>query len=196
MHKDQFEKYLALLLKWNAQINLTAITDPAEIRSHHFDDSIAPVHFIEHAKSLVDLGTGAGFPGIPLKIIMPKLRVVLIDAKRKKISFCNEVIRTLKLDGIEAIQGRAEDPYLFRTFDRFDVVISRATWDLNVFLEIADPYFDENGLCIAMRGAKWENELKSAGKIIARHNLRLDTTHPYTIGQGEKRCLLIFRKRI
>jgi 16S rRNA (guanine527-N7)-methyltransferase len=191
---ELFRQYLALLQKWNTHYNLTSIVDTREIETHHFDDSLAPLPFVEKATTLIDLGTGAGFPGIPLKIAAPHLDVTLIDATRKKISFCNEVIRTLKLQGIRAVQGRAEDTMLVRQFNPFDVVISRATWPLGVLLEMADLYFDEHGRCIAMRGARWREELTETQDIIARHKLALDTTHPYTIAHGEQRCLLIFRK--
>ncbi len=191
---ELFDQYLALLQKWNAHYNLTSIVDAHEIQTHHFDDSLAPLPFVEKAATLIDLGTGAGFPGIPLKIASPHLDVTLIDATRKKISFCNEVIRALKLQGIRAVQGRAEDPYLVRQFDPFDIVISRATWPLGMLLEMADAYFNEHGRCIAMRGARWREELAESQDIIARHKLALETTHPYTIAHDEQRCLLIFRK--
>jgi 16S rRNA (guanine527-N7)-methyltransferase len=189
------EQYLELLLKWNDTHNLTSITDPQKIKTHHFEDSCAPLPFLEGKKRLVDLGTGAGFPGIPLKIANPELEITLIDAKRKKIAFCNEVIRKLKLDGIEAMQGRAEDPYVYRSLGVFDVVISRATWPLNVYLEMSDPYYDESGICIAMRGSKCKEELSEARDIMERHKLVLNDEHAYTIGDYEGRCLLIFKKK-
>ena len=127
----KFDVYVELLQKWNEKYNLTSITDPDNIKTDHFDDSLAPLPLLEDSKRLVDLGTGAGFPGIPLKMARPELEVVLIDAKRKKVSFCNEVIRTLGLQDIEAIQGRAEDPYLYRSLGLFDAVISRATWPIS-----------------------------------------------------------------
>jgi 16S rRNA (guanine527-N7)-methyltransferase len=190
-----FDRYSELLLKWNERFNLTAITDAEKIRTHHFDDSLAACPFVEDARSLIDLGTGGGFPGIPLKICLPELNVVVLDAKRKKIAFCQEVIRELGLTGIEAVHGRAEDPYLYRALGLFDVVISRAAWPLTVFLEIATAYYNESGTCIAMRGANWENEIKESEEIVKRHKLMVVETHPYTVGQDEQRALVIFKKK-
>jgi 16S rRNA (guanine527-N7)-methyltransferase len=195
MTKDEkYQHYLDLLLKWSKGMNLTSITDPDEIRSKHFEDSTATIPFLGDAKTLIDIGTGAGFPGIPIKIECPNIRVVLLDSTRKKINFCRQVIFKLNLVGIEALQGRAEDPDIFRTHGPFDIVISRATWPLEVFLELADPYYNHKGKCIAMKGARWQQELKKAQPVIEKYGLTLTETHPYTIGQGEKRCLLIFKK--
>lgn len=193
--QQAFDKYIELLLKWNETHNLTSIIDPEKIRSRHFDDSCEPVSFLDGRKRLVDLGTGAGFPGIPLKLVKPELEITLIDTKRKKIAFCDEVIRMLGLTGIQTIRGRAEDPYVYRMLGLFDAVISRAAWPLPVFLEIADPYYDEDGICIAMRGANWKQELDAIGDIMARHKLALFDSHRYTVGKDEKRCLLIFNKK-
>ncbi len=190
-----FDHYAALLLKWNERFNLTTITDREKIQTHHFDDSLAVCEFVKDARSLIDLGTGAGFPGIPLKICFPELTVVVLDAKRKKIAFCQEVIRQLGLMGIEAVHGRAEDPYLYRALGFFDVVISRATWPLTMFLEIATSYFDQRGTCIAMRGTHWDEELKGSELIMKRHALAVIGTHTYTIGHNEHRALLMFKKK-
>ena len=195
MTKDeQYQRYLDLLLKWSKSMDLTAITNPDDIHSKHFQDSKAPIPFLGDAKTLIDIGTGAGFPGIPIKIECPKIHVVLLDSTRKKINFCRQVLFELGLDGIEALQGRAEDPDIFRTLGPFDAVISRATWPLDVFLEIADPYYDHKGRCIAMKGAKWQQELKKAQPIMKKYDLSIIETHPYALGSGEKRCLLIFKK--
>lgn len=194
--EESLNHYLDLLLKWNSKFNLTAITEPDKIRSHHFEDSLAPLKFIQGKNSLIDLGTGAGFPGIPLKIYYPEIRTVLIEAKRKKVSFCSEVIRELGLKDIEVIQGRAEDPYIYRELGYFDIVISRATWPLDVYLEMADPYLGDDSMCITMRGSNWKTELKSAQEKMKRHLLKLVETYPYSIREDEKRCLLIFKKDV
>jgi len=193
--EEQFKTYAELIKKWNKKINITAIDGDEGIQTHHFDDSLAAKDFVGSAKTLIDLGTGAGLPGIPLKIELPDLKVILVDAKRKKIAFCQEVIRALNLKNIRAIDGRAEDPYIYRTLGAFDVVISRATWSLDVFSAIAAPYMNGNSKCIAMRGANWQNDLNEAGKEIERYSLHLEKTHEYTVGEGDKRCLLIFSKR-
>jgi 16S rRNA (guanine527-N7)-methyltransferase len=192
--EEQYQHYLDLLLKWSKTMDLTAILDPEQIRSKHFEDSVAAVPFLKDVKTLIDIGTGAGFPGIPIKIECPKIHVMLLDSTRKKINFCRQVIFDLGLSGIEAFQGRAEDPEIFRTRGPFDAVISRATWPLEVYLELAEPYFAEGGRVIAMKGAKWAEELGKADNIVKKYDLKLDQTHTYTIGENEKRCLVIFRK--
>jgi len=193
--EEQFKRYAELIKKWNEKINITAIDDDEGIRTHHFDDSLATKDFVSDAKTIIDLGSGAGFPGIPLKIVLPELEVILIDAKRKKISFCQEVIRALDLKKIKAIDGRAEDPYVYRELGTFDVVISRATWSLDVFVAIAAPYMNGNSRCIAMRGANWKADLEQAEGELKRYKLNLEEAHEYIVGKGDKRCILIFRKK-
>ncbi len=193
--EEQYLHYTELILKWSKTMDLTAITDPEDIREKHFEDSKAPVSFLAGARTLVDIGTGAGFPGIPIKIECPNIHVMLLDSTRKKINFCRQVIFELGLKGIEAIQGRAEDPEIFRTHGPFDVVISRATWPLELFLELAEPYYNDGGCAIAMKGARWQEELKKAEDVIKKYGLKLKESHPYTIGGGDKRCLLMFEKQ-
>ena len=127
-HKyNQFIKYKDMLKEWNEKINLTTITEDNEIIKKHFIDSIKALKFapLKNAKKIIDVGTGAGFPGIPLKIIMPDLEVVLLDSLNKKVSFLNEVINTLGLKGITAIHGRAEDFAMENGYrEKFDAAIS------------------------------------------------------------------------
>lgn len=175
-----FEKYLKLLLKWNKTYNLTSITDEKEIRIKHFEDSLAPLPFLPQAGRLLDIGTGAGFPGIPIKITKPELEVVLLDLRRKKISFCEACIRELKLEKISAIQGRAEG--------RFDVVISRATFSLPDFLELSRKYIRPTGMAIAMKGRHWKEEEQPAT------DWKLEKTFDYELSDSMgSRTLLIFR---
>lgn len=153
-----FDRYLQLLLKWTKTYNLTAITDPAEIKIKHFEDSLAPLPFLPNPCRLLDIGTGAGFPGIPLKIKRPDLEVVLLDSRRKKIAFCEAVIRELGLKGVQAVQCRAEDKKNQQKLGRFDVVISRATFSIADFLKIVRPYLKEGGRAIAMKSRDWSEE--------------------------------------
>lgn len=191
--EEQYQHYIDLILKWSKIANLTAITDPDEILIKHFEDSRAAIPFLNEPKTLIDIGSGAGLPGVPIKIECPKIHTTLLDSNRKKANFLRQVIFDLGLSGIEAFQARAEDPEFFRTHGPFDVVISRATWPLEVFLELSEPYYDK-GICIAMKGAKWRQELKSADKTMRKYALKLAKTHEYTIGAGEKRCILVFQK--
>ena len=149
----RFAAHAAELVRWNQKINITAITDPFEVAVKHVLDSLPAARFISEDAILLDIGSGGGFPGLPLKVLMPSLSVTLIDASRKKISFLKHVIRTLKLDNIEALHIRAEnlanDPF-YR--NRFDVIISRAVSSLEFFRRLAWPLLIDAGHIMALKG--------------------------------------------
>ena len=192
MRLSDFERFQKILLHWNEIHNLTAITDSQEIAIKHFEDSLVPLPFLPESGRLLDIGTGAGFPGIPLKIERSDLEVVLLDSRHKKIDFCNIVIQELGLENIEALHGRAEDRSVQKKLGFFDIVISRATFPLDKFLKVSLPFSKENGILIAMRGREWEKELKEI-KIPA--NLKLVQKRPYSLSQKMgKRAFLIFKK--
>jgi len=153
-----FQRYLELLLKWNKTYNLTSITEPQAIRRKHFEDSLAPLKCLPKPCRLLDVGCGAGFPGIPLKIARTDLEVVLLDSIRKKVAFCQSAIRELSLENIQAVQGRAEETKLAKDLGSFDVIITRATVSINQFLEIAQHFAKENSLAISMKGPNWRKE--------------------------------------
>jgi len=158
----QFSTHAGELIKWNLKINLTAITDPLEVAVKHFLDSLAPARIIPPGSSMLDMGSGGGFPGIPLKVILPSLSVSLADSSRKKISFLKHVIRTLDLKGINACQARVES--LSEHQERFDVVICRAFSSLDKFIESALPVLAENGIIIALKG-KFSYKDNEAGRL-------------------------------
>ena len=163
----QLANYASELIDTNKKVNLTAITDPKEIAEKHIIDSFILAKFFPVNASVLDLGTGGGFPGIPLKIYLPSLTVTLADSSRKKINFLKYVIRILKLQHISAHQFRVEELSDYPDFaGQFDVVISRAFTSLNRFLEVAAPLIKPDGVIIAMKGKELEKEiddLKSAG---------------------------------
>jgi len=163
----QFSKHAEELIKWNSKTNLTAITDPLEVAVKHFIDSLAPARIIPAGSSMLDMGSGGGFPGIPLKIILPSLSVTLADSSRKKISFLKHVIRTLGLEGINACQARVED--LSENKERFDVVICRAFSSLDKFIESALPVLAENGIMIALKGKTSYKETEP-GRLLGNDN--------------------------
>ena len=150
---EKFAIHAIELMKWNQKTNLTAITDPFEVAVKHFLDSIVPVKIIPSNASLLDIGSGGGFPGIPLKIILPSLSVTLIDASRKKVSFLKHIIRILELKNIDALQIRAEEfankPGVAK---KFNVIISRAFSSMTTFALTALPFLKKEGAIIAMRG--------------------------------------------
>ena len=163
-HTELFAAYAKELLHWNNTINLTTITDPFEVAVKHFVDSLAPAKLILTGATLLDIGSGSGFPGIPLKIIIPSLTVTLIDASRKRVNFLKHVIRTLKLDGIEALHIRAEDLADDPAYRKqFDTITSRALTDLKSFIRQARPFLAVDGQMIALKGLVDQTEREAVG---------------------------------
>jgi 16S rRNA (guanine527-N7)-methyltransferase len=159
-HTALFCTHAAELINWNRKINLTAITNPRDIAIKHFVDSLAPAGCIPDGARLLDIGSGAGFPGIPLKISKPSISVLLIDAVRKKINFLKHVLRILGLENIEARQIRTEN--LLKGTGQaisFDVIIGRALSDLAPFVKSALPLLSRQGTIIAMKGKVGAKEL-------------------------------------
>ncbi|MEJ2166228.1 MAG: 16S rRNA (guanine(527)-N(7))-methyltransferase RsmG [Desulfobacterales bacterium] len=160
-HTEKFAVHARELILWNKTFNLTAITDPGEVALKHFLDSLPAVHHIRPDATLLDIGSGGGFPGLPLKILMPSLSVTLIDASRKKVSFLKHVIRALKLSNAVARHIRAEDLAAeSKSVSRFDVVISRAFSSLDHFFELALPLLAENGTMMALKGAVDQDDIR------------------------------------
>lgn len=167
--KQQFLTFYELLLQWNAVMNLTAITDFDEVCRKHFLDSISLCRAIScnDTLNLIDVGTGAGFPGIPLKIVFPELKITLLDSLNKRVQFLNEVIQLLDLKDIEAIHGRAEDfakPDQLR--ETFDICVSRAVANLATLSEYCLPYVKKDGFFISYKSEKVTEELKTAAHAI------------------------------
>lgn len=193
MNKEEmYNRYIDLILKWKDSSDLTAAKDCDEIRQKHIDDSISVIPYLGKARSVIDLGTGAGLPGIPIKIERPDLKITLLDSRRKKINFLKQVVLELRLNDIDAVQGRAEDEAIIKKLGRFDVVISRATWELSEYLKVAVNYLGKNGICIAMKGSRWEEELKAAEPWISKLGIKLIEKKYYTLSKGEERTLFIF----
>lgn len=203
-HARQFAIHGIELIKWNKKINLTTITDPQEVALKHFLDSIAPVRWIPPSSSLLDIGSGGGFPGIPLKVFIPSLSVTLIDGSRRKISFLKHIIRTLQLEGIDARQIRAEQMVKDANFaPAFDVIVSRALSSLVSFVRMAALLLAEEGIMIAFKGEVDQKEIDAL-----RSNM-LDKIHCATFDHKQyslaleiyklpfiqsKRSMLILRK--
>ncbi len=157
---DQIAIFASELIDSNKKVNLTAITDAEEIAEKHILDSLIPSKYIPANASVIDLGTGGGFPGIPLKIFMPSLSFSLVDSSRKKINFLKYVIRILNLQTIFAYQFRVEELSIHPDFaGQFDVVISRAFTSLERFLVLAAPLIKPEGFIIAMKGKEVQKEL-------------------------------------
>jgi len=164
---NKFYNYMNLLLEWNEKINLTAITAPNEVILKHFVDSITINKYIEDKNTIMDIGTGAGFPGIPLKIINKDKKFILVDSLNKRINFLNEVSEKLNLENIECIHSRAEELAVNINYrEKSDIVTSRAVARLATLLEYMFPFVKVGGKCICMKGANIKEELEEAKKAI------------------------------
>lgn len=164
--QNQFYQYMKLLLEWNQKMNLTAITEPEEVLTKHFIDSISIAPYMKTTEKVLDIGTGAGFPGIPLKIVLPQNDITLLDSLNKRIHFLEEVIEQLQLEKIEAVHGRAEEFCKGEVREGYDIVVSRAVAKLNVLLEYMLPFVKIGGRCICMKSLDIEEELEEANKAI------------------------------
>jgi len=192
-----FNKYYREILLWNKKISLVSIKSPADIPIKHFIDSLTVAKFIEKDDAkLLDIGAGAGFPGIPLKIIMKSLKITLVDAYRKKASFLKNVARKLDFtDTIilnERIEHLKEDK---KQRGMYDVVISRATFNLSQYLAMGAPFLSEEGILIAMKGKSIDAELEGTDEIARKGGIKLAEYHEIRLPViGDKRVILIFKR--
>jgi 16S rRNA (guanine527-N7)-methyltransferase len=156
---ESYLLYIEELKRWNARINLTALTEDLEIGVKHFLDSLTVAPYLHGAKRVLDIGAGAGFPGLPLKILFPAIELLLLEASQKKVFFLRNTVRLLKLEGVEVVHGRAEAGEMKKRYaGSFDLVLSRALADLPASLHLALPYVKGGGSIVLMRGKKGEEE--------------------------------------
>ena len=186
----QLDKFYELLIQWNEKINLTRITEKEDVYLKHFYDSLTIVKVIDLSKvnTLCDVGTGAGFPGVVLKIMFPKLKVTLIDSLQKRVNYLNEIIKELELNDIEAIHSRGED---YR--GKFDIVTSRAVANIEKLVNYTMHLVDKNGFFVAMKGdieKELTNEVKQ--KIERKYTITREEKFELPI-EKSKRCLLLIK---
>ena len=197
---NQFNQYFTSLIETNKKVNLTRITEKDEVYLKHFWDSITPLFtfgsVLKAAETLCDVGAGAGFPSIPLKIMLPELKVTIVDSLGKRLNFLQGLITQLNLKNVTLVHGRAEDVGQNKQYrEQFDVVTARAVANMAVLSEYCLPLIKENGNFIALKGPKAEDELKSArkalkvlgGKVIAVKELQLPRS-------TEERTLILIEK--
>ena len=191
-----FYKYMEELIEWNNKINLTAILEPTDIVDKHFVDSLTISKYIEENKSVIDVGTGAGFPGIPLKIVRDDLKIELMDSLNKRILFLNEMIKELELKNIVATHGRAEDEAKkINKREQYDVAVSRAVANLPVLLEYLLPFVKENGICICMKGSNIEEEVKISQKALQELGGKIEKIDNLVLpGTDNVRNILVVKK--
>lgn len=199
LSEEQIEKldiYEKLLLEWNKKMNLTAITDSDGIAIKHFYDSLTPLIFSDLPKGakIIDVGTGAGFPSIPLAIARPDLSFTLLDSLNKRLTFLNEVCDELSIKS-ELVHMRAEDAAKKLKFrEKFDVSISRAVASLPILCEYCLPFVKIGGIFIAMKGANAKQELKESKNAIKLLGAELEDNIEITLPDGSERNLVIMRK--
>lgn len=164
---EQFYKYMNLLIEWNEKMNLTAITEPKEIILKHFIDSITILKYIDDNSKLVDVGTGAGFPGVPLSIMNPTLKITLVDSLNKRLIFLQEVVKELNLKNIEIVHARAEEFGQNKNCrEKFDIATSRAVANLATLSEYLVPLVKIDGKIISMKASNAKEEINDAKKAI------------------------------
>jgi 16S rRNA (guanine527-N7)-methyltransferase len=194
----QFLDYERLILEWNQKTNITAITESRDIYIKHFIDSAVANNYIgnEQSYSLIDVGTGGGFPGIPMKIMNDTIQLTLLDSLNKRIAFLQAVVDTLFLKDVKLIHGRAEDfgsNVQFR--QKFDVATSRAVASINVLSEYCLPFVKTDGIFIALKGENIEDELKNGEKAVKLLGGEVASVIKYVIpGTDMGRSLVIIKK--
>jgi len=192
-----FSTYIEELLRWAKTVDLVSRPEPETIIRKHVLDSLAVLTILPLHGRLLDLGSGAGFPGLPLAIAQPPLTVTLLESRRKRANFLKEVIRKTRLANTQAYEGRAED---FISLDgwisTFDTVITRATWNIKEFLTIATPFVAKGGIIVTMKGPKAIEELKSLRKELNISGITVKTEHTYTLPyRNERRSIFVFETR-
>jgi len=194
-----YKKYFALLTDANKRINLTRITDTKEAIVKHFLDSLELLVWNTSPPApVLDLGSGAGFPGIPLKIARPEMPVVLLDSSEKRVHFLRQVITELSLQGATAVHGRAEDLARLNKYrEAFGLVVSRAVARLNILLEIAIPFVSLGGYFVAYKGPEAMDEVSEAEKALQELGANVLLCHGYRLpeGMGERNLVIVVREK-
>lgn len=193
LQRKRFLRYYELLVEWNAKINLTAITDPEGVASRHFADSLLALELIPQGARLIDIGTGAGFPGIPLKIMRPDIELTLLDSLNKRIIFLNEVLKDLDINArtlhLRAEDG-AKDPELR---GRFDIATSRAVAAVSKIAGWTLPFVKKGGASLMYKGPSVQDELTDAQSVLKKLNADIKLIR-FERPWGE-RCILVAEKR-
>ncbi len=193
---EQFYNYMNLLIEWNEKINLTAIIEPKEIILKHFIDSLTIIKYMEPNKTLIDIGTGAGFPGIPVKILRKDLKITLLDSLNKRIKFLNEVIEKLSLKNITTTHARIEEYAKNKEYrEKFDIATSRAVANLTTLTEYMLPMVKVKGKAICMKGADVDEEMLKSKNSIKILGGKIYKVEEFKLPKSEyKRNLIIIEK--
>ncbi|MDK6635887.1 16S rRNA (guanine(527)-N(7))-methyltransferase RsmG [Streptococcus mitis] len=197
--KKQFERYFELLVEWNEKINLTAITDKEEVYLKHFYDSIAPILqglIPNETIKLLDIGAGAGFPSLPMKILYPQLDVTIIDSLNKRINFLQLLAQELDLDGVHFYHGRAEDFAQDKKFRaHYDFVTARAVARMQVLSELTIPYLQVGGKLLALKASNAPEELLEAKNALNLLFSKVEDNLSYALPNGDPRYITVVEKK-
>ena len=195
---QQFITYYEMLIEKNKVMNLTAITEYEDVVYKHFADSISILKYFDfkNCSNMIDVGTGAGFPGIPLKIVLPEIEICLMDSLNKRINFINEVIAHLKLEKITAVHGRAEDLGRNKNYrEKFDVCVSRAVANLSTLSEYCTPFLKKNGYFISYKSGNIEEEIINCQNAFKELNCTPESVEKFYIeGTDYNRSFVIIKK--
>ena len=192
------DTYNRLLLEWNQKMNLTAITAPQEVAVKHMIDSLScyRADIFTDGASVVDVGTGAGFPGIPLKIYRPAIQLTLLDSLNKRLNFLQTVVDSLGLDGVALVHARAEEAGQNKLYrEKYQVAVSRAVARLNILCELCLPLVKTGGWFVALKGAQYEEEAREAAAALTALGGSIELVQPVSLpGLADKRAVIYIRK--
>ena len=189
--------FMQLLKQWNEKMNLTAIIEENEIVLKHFVDSLTVFKYVKNQDKVLDIGTGAGFPGIPLKIAKKEIQITLVDSLRKRTTFLQEAVKELELKDVEIIHARAEELKKAEEYkEKYDIVVSRAVANFNLLSEYMLPFVKQGGIAVAMKGANIQEELESSENTIQKLGGKIEKIETFELPESNyKRNIIIISKK-